>query len=53
MLYRFSGDSDGADPGFGDLVFDKAGNIYGTASKGGHALGDGVSADALHGGLDR
>jgi uncharacterized repeat protein (TIGR03803 family) len=32
ILYRFTGDSDGAYPGYGALVFDRAGNIYGTAS---------------------
>jgi len=31
VLYRFSGGSDGAYP-VGDLVFDKAGNIYGAAN---------------------
>lgn len=31
VLYRFTGGSDGAFPFFGDLNFDQAGNIYGTA----------------------
>jgi uncharacterized repeat protein (TIGR03803 family) len=35
VLYRFSGGSDGAYPGPGDLTFDRAGNIYGTTEAGG------------------
>lgn len=35
VLYRFQGGTDGATPGNGDLVFDQAGNIYGTTSVGG------------------
>lgn len=35
VLHRFSGGSDGGAPGFGDLIFDQAGNIYGTTSAGG------------------
>ncbi len=35
MLYRFGGSSDGANPGYGDLIFDQAGNIYGTTYFGG------------------
>lgn len=35
LLYVFNGDSDGANPGYGDLVFDAAGNIYGTTFFGG------------------
>lgn len=31
VLYRFTGGSDGGNPQFGDLLFDKAGSIYGTA----------------------
>ena len=34
VLYRFSGGSDGANP-VSTVVFDKAGNIYGTTSSGG------------------
>ncbi|MGA2372041.1 MAG: choice-of-anchor tandem repeat GloVer-containing protein [Candidatus Korobacteraceae bacterium] len=30
VLYRFTGGSDGAYPGYGNLVFDQAGNVYGT-----------------------
>jgi len=40
VVYNFSGGSDGAHPG-GDLLFDGAGNIYGTAMGGG-AYGEGV-----------
>jgi hypothetical protein len=29
-LYRFTGGADGGQPGNGDLVFDQAGNLYGT-----------------------
>lgn len=35
VLYRFLGGSDGANPQYGDLTFDAAGNIYGTTSSGG------------------
>jgi uncharacterized repeat protein (TIGR03803 family) len=35
VLYRFQGGSDGEGPGFGDLAFDQAGNIYGTTEYGG------------------
>lgn len=35
VLYRFTGGSDGGQPGYGDLTFDGAGNIYGTTSYGG------------------
>jgi len=35
VIYRFSGFNDGANPGFGDLTFDQAGNIYGTTIFGG------------------
>lgn len=40
ILHNFTG-SDGAGPQLGDLVFDAAGNIYGTTSSGG-AFGQGV-----------
>jgi uncharacterized repeat protein (TIGR03803 family) len=36
VLYSFSGNADGANPA-GGLVFDAAGNLYGTASSGGDA----------------
>ena len=35
VIYRFTGGSDGANPGYGDLVFDAADNIYGTTISGG------------------
>ncbi len=39
VLYRFTGESDGGYPGLGDLVFDQAGNLYGTTYNGGTDLG--------------
>ena len=41
ILYSFTGGADGATPLYGDLTFDQAGNIYGTASYGGSS-DDGV-----------
>ena len=41
VVYRFTGLSDGANPGSGDLLLDQAGNIYGTTAHGG-ANGNGV-----------
>ena len=35
VLYRFNGGSDGANPLFGDIVFDQSGNLYGTTENGG------------------
>ena len=35
VLYGFSGGADGANPRYGDLNFDQAGNIYGTTPAGG------------------
>jgi uncharacterized repeat protein (TIGR03803 family) len=35
VLYRFTGGSDGAGPGPGDITFDQAGNLYGTTEGGG------------------
>jgi uncharacterized repeat protein (TIGR03803 family) len=35
VLYRFNGGSDGANPLFGDMVFDPSGNLYGTTENGG------------------
>jgi len=35
VLHRFTGPVDGSGPGWGDLAFDQAGNIYGTTSDGG------------------
>ena len=39
VLYGFSGGADGANPRYGDLIFDKAGNIYGTTPAGGSGSG--------------
>ena len=38
VLYSFQGFTDGVEPTFGDLVFDAAGNIYGTTPHGGKAM---------------
>ena len=38
QLYAFKGGSDGALPGPGDVVFDPAGNLYGTTKEGGASL---------------
>ena len=38
QLYAFKGGGDGALPGPGDLVFDQAGNLYGTTKEGGASL---------------
>jgi uncharacterized repeat protein (TIGR03803 family) len=35
VLYSFTGGADGSNPGYGDLAFDRAGNIYGTTTYGG------------------
>jgi uncharacterized repeat protein (TIGR03803 family) len=35
VLYRFTGSADGGQPGYGDLLFDSAGNIYRTTTTGG------------------
>ncbi|MGC2107955.1 MAG: choice-of-anchor tandem repeat GloVer-containing protein [Candidatus Korobacteraceae bacterium] len=39
VLYAFSGGSDGGSPRFGDLVFDQAGDMYGTTYIGGNGQG--------------
>ena len=41
ILYQFTGGSDGAYPGFGNLTFDSVGNLYGTTYEGG-AYGQGA-----------
>ena len=38
VLYDFTGGFDGGSPGYGNLVFDKAGNLYGTTTAGGAYL---------------
>lgn len=35
VLYQFSGGADGGNPFVGDLIFDEAGNLYGTTAGGG------------------
>jgi uncharacterized repeat protein (TIGR03803 family) len=35
LLYRFTGQADGSVPGYGEVVFDQAGNLYGTTQSGG------------------
>jgi uncharacterized repeat protein (TIGR03803 family) len=35
VLYRFVGSNDGSDPGYGGLVFDQTGSLYGTTCGGG------------------
>jgi len=40
VLYKFTGGSDGAEP-YGRLVFDDAGNLYGTTYFGGSCNGGG------------
>ena len=53
-LYSFTGASDGGQPYLGDLVFDSAGNIYGTTQSGGgqdcFGLGCGVVFKLSHSG---
>jgi uncharacterized repeat protein (TIGR03803 family) len=36
LLYQFIQLADGDQPGYGDLAFDQAGNVYGTTTYGGH-----------------
>jgi|SRR5271165_1682423 len=35
VLYSFTGYADGSEPGYGALIFDQAGTLYGTTTKGG------------------
>ena len=46
-LYRFSGGADGANPAYGQLVFDPSGNIYGTTGGGGD-VDSGVVYELTH-----
>jgi|SRR5579872_181587 len=39
ILHTFNGSTDGAAPGPGSLLFDRAGNLYGETLYGGHAFG--------------
>jgi uncharacterized repeat protein (TIGR03803 family) len=43
MIYRFPGGADGTQPETGDVIFDAAGNLYGTTAHGGDSSGDGVA----------
>src|SRR5271166_1623673 len=59
VLYRFTGGSDGGEPSYGDLVFDQAGNLYGTTYYGGDTNCDApfrlwrrLRVDAVAWGLD-
>ncbi len=38
ILYTFTGETDGNGPGYGDVIFDNQGNIYGTTERGGQYL---------------
>lgn len=40
-IYTFTGAGDGSGPGYGSLIFDLAGNVYGTTYQGGSPCGDG------------
>jgi len=39
VLYRFTNSPDGRYPGYGDVVFDQVGNLYGTTTLGGNPNG--------------
>ncbi len=47
ILYRFTGGSDGAVPYLGDLIFDQAGNIFGTTTSGGSGNCGGVTCGVV------
>jgi uncharacterized repeat protein (TIGR03803 family) len=48
VLYSFAGGSDGAYPTFGDLTFDRQGNIYGTTPDGGSGSCAGVGCGVVY-----
>ena len=48
VLYSFAGGSDGAYPTFGDLTFDRQGNIYGTTPDGGSSSCAGVGCGVVY-----
>ncbi len=49
VLYRFTGGSDGANPGLGALIFDQAGNLYGTTSNNGYPnVCDGICGGTVY-----
>ena len=51
VLYRFTGGRDGANPTWGDLNFDQAGNVYGTTLQGGdNGVGAVFTLSPSHGG---
>lgn len=50
VLYRFTGGSDGYFPFYGDLVFDQAGNMYGTTCYSGVGGGYGVIYELVYSG---
>jgi uncharacterized repeat protein (TIGR03803 family) len=47
VLHRFKGGADGADPR-GELIFDEAGDIYGTAYQGGNCGGSGGTCGVVY-----
>jgi uncharacterized repeat protein (TIGR03803 family) len=52
LPHSFTGSPDGANPGFGDLVFDQSGNLYGTTIYGGTS-GCGTVFQLAHSGSGR
>ncbi len=48
ILYHFAGGADGNSPRYGDVIFDHAGNMYGTTAIGGN--GNGVVFEMTHSG---
>jgi uncharacterized repeat protein (TIGR03803 family) len=46
VIYGFSGGADGGSPRYGNLIFDQAGDLYGTTSVGG--IGHGVVYEMTH-----
>ena len=54
VLYRFTGGKDGANPPYGDLVFDQAGNAYGTTFNGGsYSVGNVYELTPSNGGWEQ
>lgn len=47
VLYRFNGGNDGANPLLGDLVFDHAGNIFGSTGNGGGVACSGLGCGTV------
>ena len=48
VLYSFVGFNDGGNPSEGDLIFDHAGNMYGTTSEGGGGLCPGLGCGTVY-----